>query len=232
MDKPSRVRGGKQSRGYRSNSGITAEAASRRQQIRKEIHADAMRLVPHISNTARIPEAGVFCDGDGFSVREEYDPLRNKIVETYIPDQSLTAKLFLGILPQRPVETVLIIGRQLSHDTGCTHLKGACSCKAPRLVITTDEQVLSMSDRTLLRRGNPFTTPTDIHRQTSRSKRIRYNIDGDMVNRETVKQDRLEAGVDLDTFLAAAENSGKPRPTSKRTSGVLLGSKQRKAKSK
>lgn len=223
MNKPLRVRGGQNRRGIRSEHGIRDQVL--RQEFRRDVHADAAKLVPHISTTGRIPQDGIYFEGDGFSIREEYDPLTKKIVQTPILDHSLTAMSLMGVFPQRPTEKILIIGRQYDKTTG-------------KMVLTTDEQVLKMSDKTLLRRGNPFAHATDIHRQTSISKRIHYNVDGDMVNRQTLMDDhRTEnpTGVDLDTFIVAAEQSDKPTPAAptKRTSGTILGStQQRKSKSK
>lgn len=215
MDKPIRVRGGK--RHSRSIDGTSIQ--EQRQVWRKDIRAEAKKMIPGISTTGRIPQDGIYFDGDGFSIHEEYDPLKGKIVQTPILDKSLTARTFMGIFPQRPTEKILIIGRQFDRATG-------------KMVQTTDEQVLQMSDRTLLRRGNPFAQAVDIHRQTSISKRIVRNVDGDMINRESVRQERAEAnqpGVSVDELCDIADGVGKPpAPTGKRTSGTLLGKTQQK----
>lgn len=242
MDKPLRVRGGKQVRGIRSINGAAEQA--HRQAIRKEIAVDANKLIPHTSTTAHLPEGGIYKYGDIYSIRQEYDPIKDRIVETPINDNSLGARLLLDVFPQRPTGKILIRGQQLVHKEGCTYLSGPCSCKVGtrKLVRVTDEKVTGMSETTLLSRGNPFAAPTDIHRETSRSKRIDYHVDDDLVSRETNRQDRQAEnedrnGVDLDSLMVAVDNNGKP-PTikGKRSSGVIMGSKQqrkdRKSKSK
>jgi hypothetical protein len=71
-----------------------------------------------------------------------------------IPRQSITRQQLLGIFPER-VETELIPTRQLDKQTG-------------ELVETTDHsRVRWKSDKTLLRRGNPFSLPADFKRQGS-----------------------------------------------------------------
>lgn len=70
-----------------------------------------------------------------------------------VPRQSITRQQLLGIFPQR-VETEPAATRQLDKQTG-------------ELVETTDNRVRWKSDKTLLRRGNPFSLPTDFKRQGS-----------------------------------------------------------------
>lgn len=73
-------------------------------------------------------------------------------VETHIvPRRSITRKQYLGVFPAR-VETEAIKTHQRDKRTG-------------ELIETTDNRIVWKSDRTLLRRGNPFSAPYDIKRK-------------------------------------------------------------------
>jgi hypothetical protein len=87
------------------------------------------------------------------------------VITVPIVDKSITARQFLRILPQRPIEKVTITGYQYDRVLR-------------RLVATSDDKILKMSDRSLLRQGDPFKPKigrAGIKRETSQSKRIDYD---------------------------------------------------------
>lgn len=165
-------------------------------------------LVPSKSETALAPNVGVFFEGDTYSVIERYNPDTQKIETEYITDKSLTSKQHLRIHKQSPTSAITLHGRQWDR-------------RARRLVAVTDPKILSMTDSTLLRRGNPFKQATDIKRESSISKRI--ELDPDTTRFEYGDQSLQaipEGAISLNEMFAAME----PPPVGKRgrTSGKIL----------
>ncbi len=166
------------------------------------VSREANRFTSRESVTARhLDEARHF---ECWEAREAYDPVSKKIVETPVIDRSITAAQFLRILPQYPVEGVILKGKQLDKETG-------------KLVEVTDVKITKMSDRTLLKRGKPDTQidrlEAGLRRQTSRSKNIRPDDDANFE-----RASRLPNSKHVDFAAVWAEPT---KPESKRTSGKI-----------
>jgi hypothetical protein len=203
--KPNRVRGGKNQRGKHS------ERAERKREFNTSAHAEANKLMPNKSETALLPNAGIFYEGDTYSVIEKYNPETKQIEEFPIIERSLTTKQFLRFQRQVPTKGITLNGRQYDK-------------RLRRLVVVSDPKVIAMSDRTLLKRGNPFKMATDIKRETSISKRIELDPDTERYQPfDRTMRPQPNGSVDVDTILEAMQDP--PKGKRGRSSGKILSGK-------
>jgi len=113
------------------------------------------------STTARLGDGGIYLD-------KYLDQPEGVEREVWLEDyrQSLSDQLHLRLLPQVVEETRIVTSRQLDHK----HFKETGEVK---LITITDEVVVRMSDKTLLRKGNPFKGhDEELKRVTSVTKRV------------------------------------------------------------
>lgn len=105
--------------------------------------------------------------------------------ETHVvPRQSVTRKQLLGIFPQR-FETEDQVSRQLDHVTG-------------KMVEVHDTRTVWRSDKTLLRKGNPFKLQTKYKRDGSISVGLNTRK-----TRETIKGEESLTVSDADQVIPA-----------------------------
>lgn len=152
-NKPIRTRGG---RDYTANKSKGLKVRHEDMQVPTAL-AKMMPVVPNqhgASDTARVAKASIyFPNGTGEETVKDY----------LIPRKSLTRQQHLNIFPVT-MEVEARSTRQLDKLNG-------------NMVGTTDNRVVWKSDRTLLRKGNPFSYPTDFKRETSRTKAIKHDPD-------------------------------------------------------
>ncbi len=150
---------------YNKRSGL-----KHRKDFLQGLKSDANKLSGSSTATARAIGEAIYFD-NGVTL---------ETVETHlVPRKSLTDRQFLKIHSQDVIESVdqpFKIARKLPHG------KSQVETMTGEFISGSDERVLRMSDRNLLRRNNPFSNPTDIKRLASRSKRITRDQDTQFTN--------------------------------------------------
>lgn len=113
--------------------------------------------------------------------------IQETVEDHIIPRSSITIKQHLMIFPPTVQESIELNGKQMEIVNG----------KATgKLIKVTDRKVLRMSDKTLLNQSDPFAMPKDVRRQTSVSKRIRFDPDNKVIRDK--KQTHAELIIDSD----------------------------------
>ena len=144
---------------YNKRSGL-----KHRKDFLQGLKSDANKLSGSSTATARAIGEAIYFD-NGVTL---------ETVETHlVPRKSLTDRQFLKIHSQDVIESVdqpFKIARKLPHG------KSQVETMTGEFISGSDERVLRMSDKNLLRRSNPFAVAKDTKRRASRSKAITSDV--------------------------------------------------------
>lgn len=201
QDKPHRDRTG-------WNHGRGGKNAPKKPGTTDEKHISFRRpMFPHnstMSSTALMSDpkqamfAGKYC--------ESWDVIVDNGTAVTVNNKSITYQQCLKLFRQKPVEVITIHGKQLEvicpdgYDPITGDAKTERRWKTGKMIDITDEKVVRMSDRSLLRQGNPFPhiEREKIRRQTSVSGVKRYDDDQDFSEPERIDMVTMDVTGDPD----------------------------------
>ena len=130
----------------------------------KGARSESNRLLSHDSITETTREHGKYCDC--------HNTILDDGIEVPVENRSLEKKQHLKLFSPTVIESMELKGKKAEKvlDSNVnTVLSG-------RMIAFTNQWV-KMSDRHLLRQGNPFQMASDIKRETSRTHRIKFDED-------------------------------------------------------